>query len=284
MAVKKLNRDQFYDKLARLDEADLKKALWTLYWRGSGPIRERIEAAIDPQVESVRKAAALARPDAEAVLAEAREFARLARAGAYLAGDRRVSPKERTRWRFTFRRLATEALAALAGDDVETASAALAVLVDLACDTRGHDYFRSEDPLEAARFVVSDAVAAMWARYLQHHGFAGFAERAAEQLVRWESRYGWTRHGYGWVAERERTLGEVAAGMLTIPDAWAQFAEHYLVALDRAPAKSRTDRAEALSDWHGRLLERLAGSDDDDRLDALAEHPALAGPERTGRR
>ena len=43
VAVERLNRDQFFDKLAEMDEAGLKKALWTLYWRGSASLRERIE-------------------------------------------------------------------------------------------------------------------------------------------------------------------------------------------------------------------------------------------------
>jgi hypothetical protein len=53
-----------------------------------------------------------------------------------------VSAKERTRWRFTFRRLAADAQAALAGDDVDEAAAALELLVDLACETQGLVYFR----------------------------------------------------------------------------------------------------------------------------------------------
>jgi hypothetical protein len=43
MPAHRMNRDEFYRKLAPLDEERLKKALWTLYWRGSAPMRERIE-------------------------------------------------------------------------------------------------------------------------------------------------------------------------------------------------------------------------------------------------
>ena len=107
-----------------------------------------------------------------------------------MAGDRRVSPRERSRWRFMFRRPAEEALAALAGGEVEQASAAVTRLIDLACELRSYDYFRSEDPVEAARFVVSDAAAVLWARMRAEYGFSGFAERAAGQLLRWESRFG----------------------------------------------------------------------------------------------
>jgi hypothetical protein len=44
MQARRRNRDEFYDMLAGLDAAGLKKTLWTLYWRGSGPLQQRIEA------------------------------------------------------------------------------------------------------------------------------------------------------------------------------------------------------------------------------------------------
>ena len=37
MAQGRLDRDQFFEKLAEMEAADLKKALWTLYWRGAAP-------------------------------------------------------------------------------------------------------------------------------------------------------------------------------------------------------------------------------------------------------
>src|SRR6185312_2695914 len=108
------DREQFYGQLAGLDAERLKKALWTLYWRGSAAVRERIEAEIAPEPRARDKSRSSRETVNPAlVLAEVREFVALARAGAYLAGDRRVSPKERTRWRFTFRRLVTEAQTAL---------------------------------------------------------------------------------------------------------------------------------------------------------------------------
>jgi len=61
----------------------------------------------------------------------------------------------------TFRRLAADALAALRAEDSEPAQEAVALLIDLACETGSHDYFRSEDPMEAAQFVVSDAAAVL---------------------------------------------------------------------------------------------------------------------------
>src|SRR5439155_653236 len=61
------------------------------------------------------------------------------------------SRQERSRWRHTFRRLSGEAQDALRGEHVETAGVAVTAMIDLACETRERDCFRSEDPLEAAR-------------------------------------------------------------------------------------------------------------------------------------
>lgn len=289
MAQARLNRDEFFDKLSGLGEAELKKALWTLYWRGSAPVRDRIAAAIDPAAEEGRGRTMKPAPDPVLVLGEVTEFASLARKGAYLAGDRRVSPKERTRWRLTFRRLAGEAQDALRGDDMGSAAAAVSVMIDLACESRDVDYFRSEDPVEAARFVVSDAVRALWLRTREEEG-PRFAERAAEQLLRWESEYGWTRRGDGWVAARETSLARVLSDLLVVPDLWAGFANQYLQALDRAATggrkgqrsrRGRQQRAEGLRVWHALLIERLIGSDHEELLDRLVTHESLAGPEVT---
>ncbi len=61
----------------------------------------------------------------------------LARSGAYLAGDRRVRPRERTRWRFILERLVEEAERALAGDDLSAGAEATELLLDLAQEIRG---------------------------------------------------------------------------------------------------------------------------------------------------
>ncbi len=58
---------------------------------------------------------------------------------------------------------------------------------------RSYDYFHSDDPVEAAKFVVSDAVAVLWDSVLRNDGPAAFASRVPEQLIRWESDFGWTR-------------------------------------------------------------------------------------------
>src|SRR5258706_14457549 len=91
--------------------------------------------------------------DPDSVLFEVREFAELARAGAYLAGDRRVSPKERSRWRLTFRQLSGDALAALRADDPTPAEEAVALIIDLACETRRVGYFPSRGSVGGGEVV-----------------------------------------------------------------------------------------------------------------------------------
>lgn len=270
MPAHRMDRNQFHAKLAGRDAEQLGKILWTLYWRGSAPMRQRIEAQLDPDEHARGQRREQTLPDAAAVADRVREFAELARAGAYLAGDRRVSPRERSRWRFTFRDLADDAQTALAAEDVEdleVAAAALELLVDLACETRGYEYFRSEDPMQAAGFVVSDAAAALWRAVRERHGFAAFAHRAPAQLLRWESRYGWTRTGDGKVAQQETSLATVVDSMLSAPDHWRAFVTRYLEALeeaaDRAAAATRRwsagagreprERARALAEWHTML-------------------------------
>jgi hypothetical protein len=180
----------------------------------------------------------------------------------------------------------------LAAQDSRPAEEAL---VDLACYVKGYDCFRSEDPMEAARFIVSDAVAALWDRMLTRYGAAALAERAMPQLARWESRFGWTRTGFGAVSERETSLASVLARLLPDPDAWVACADEYLQALDGlaqtqsaraqrvygydSSAYERKARAGNLAEWHGMLLERLADYDAADRLARLAAHPAFAGAE-----
>lgn len=278
-----MNRDEFFAQVGELDEDRLRKALWTVYWRGTATMRERIEAALadDGDVPARRPAKAL--PDPTAVRDEIAGFVKLARAGAYMAGDRRVSPKERSRWRFTFKRLAGQAQDALRADDPKPAVAALEQLIDLACECGGYDYFRTQDAVAAAGFVVSDAVAQLWSLAWQHGGFEGFAEKAAPQLIRWESEFGWTRVGDGDVARKETSLAEVLAGMLQVPDTWERFAEKYVQALDGLAAKGRRgskDRAGALAAWHSMLLQRLPATEGG-VLDRIAGHPALSGPEQT---
>lgn len=235
MAAHRMNRDQFFEQLALLDEDGLKTALWTLYWRGSAPMRQRIEIQLDPDASTPpQQHRERQPPDAATVFDEVRHFVALARSGAYLGGDRRVSPRERTRWRFTFRRLATDAQQALRGDDLDTAADAVELLVDLACEMRGYEYFRSDDPVQAAGFVVSDAVGQLWATVRDRRGVAGFADDAAPQLIRWESAHGWTRSGNGRVADQETTLAEVLAAMLPTFDLWSGFAGTVLGCARRA--------------------------------------------------
>ena len=297
MPPNRMNRDEFYTAMAPNDDARLRKILWTLYWRGNAQLRGRIEEELrPPEQPKVRPAKEL--PDPGTVLDEVTTFVRLAKDGAYMAGDRRVHHTERSRWRLTFRRLAGNALAALQADEPGPAQQAVAEMVDLACDMKSWDYFHSDDPVEAAKFVVSDAVAVLWESMLRHDGFAAFARRVPDQLIRWESDYGWTRRGWGQVPEKETALAAPLARLLATPDMWRTFAGSYLDALDAAgradPKRPRTvygtfdetrfrrhERTKDLAVWHEMLLDRFAGTPEDELLDRLAASPALAGPELT---
>lgn len=269
MAADRMNRDQFFAKLAPMGEEELRKALWTLYWRGSAQLRERIETTIGPPQTSARSRTVEPPPDASLVRKRVEEFARLARGGAYLGRDRRVSPKERTRWRVIFRGLVKDSLDALRSDEVDEAGAAIAILVDLAGEMKDFDYVRSEDPVTAARFVVSDVVAALWSRQREVYGVDGLIERAIPQLTKWELAYGWTRRGEGWVAERETTLAQVLGQLLVAPESWSTAAERYLDALETASGRRRRARGTDLTEWHSMLVDRLTGSDDEELLARL---------------
>jgi hypothetical protein len=288
----RMSRTEFFDKLAGLDEQRLKTVLWNLYWRGAAPVRQRIETELQPTPVGQPRRPAAPPVDPTAVRDEVIQFVTLARSGAYLAGDRRVSSQQRTQWRSEFTRLVTDARKALRAPDPDPAADALEQLIDLARETKEYDYFRSDDPMEAARFVVSDAASLLWGHRRDRHGFDAFAVSAAAQLVRWESRHGWTRRGFGQIAKKETSLAAVLNGILTITDMWVTFARHYLDALDRTPVGNSTrtyssrsgdyareQRAQNLAEWHSLLLVRLADTDAEDVLDKLVHHRALGGPE-----
>jgi hypothetical protein len=276
MPANRMSHDEFYTAMAPTDDARLRKILWTLYWRGNAQLRERIEDDLrSPEQPKVKPKKEL--PDPDTVLDEVTTFVKLAKDGAYMAGDRRVHHTERSKWRLTFRRLTGDALAALQAVNPGPAQQAVAEIVDLACDMKSYDYFHSDDPVEAAKFVVSDAVAALWESVLRHDGFAAFAQQVPEQLIRWEADYGWTRRGYGQVPEKETALCVPLARLLTTPDMWRKFAESYLQALDAAgradPRRPRTayrsldetrhrrhERTNDLAAWHQMLLDRFAGA------------------------
>lgn len=290
-----MGRDEFFAKLAPLDAEQRGKILWNLYWRGTAALRERIEGELDPPERERRKRAVAAPPDPGLVLAEVSEFVELASSGAYIAGDRRVSRTERSKWRVTFRRLATEAQSALHAPDSDLAERAMELMIDLACDADG--CFHSDNPLEAAKFVVSQAVSALWETVLDARGFAEFTARAVPQLIRWERECGWS-NGDGKVMELERPLAEVLASMLITPEMWSDFADAYLAELDRiaaaeaplpgkgkkgrqslahspysAESYARTRRTGDLAYWNSLLLEHL----DEERAQRLAGHPAFGG-------
>ena len=48
MVTKRMSREEFFAELSPLDSERLRQVLWNLYWRGSEPLRERIEEELDP--------------------------------------------------------------------------------------------------------------------------------------------------------------------------------------------------------------------------------------------
>lgn len=294
-----MSRDEFFAKLAPLDAEQRGKVLWNLYWRGTVAVRERIEGELDPPERERRKKAVAALPDPDLVLMEVKYFVELARSGAYIAGDRRVSRTQRTKWRVTFRRLATEAQSALHAEDSGPAEEAMELMIDLACHADG--CFRSEDPLEAAKFVVSQAAWALWETMLDNRGVEEFTARAVPQLMRWKRAYGWSEGtGACKVREQERPLAEILASMLTTPEMWNAFADAYLAALDQLTAgdqpptarkntkawrdwecasrqrdQEKRWQARRLARWNSLLIEHVDG----ERAGRLAGHPAFGGPE-----
>ena len=109
--------------------------------------REEFFAKLTPKRRRRKHDAAIP-PDPALVLAEISQFVELARSGAYIAGDRRVSRTERTKWRVTFRQLATDAQLALHAEVTAPGERAMELMIDLARHVEGS--FRSEDPLRTA--------------------------------------------------------------------------------------------------------------------------------------
>lgn len=303
MAKKKFDRAAFYAKVEALDADALRKLLWNLYWPAPAPLRERIEDALEPRPRKSRRKRSN-NVDAQELQGDVTRFVGLARSGAYMGGTREVSRQERSKWRLTCKRLVDEATTLLSGDDFEAGAATVEALIDLLTETRHYEYFHSEDPVAAARVVVSDSVRTLWTTRLRQQGFRAFANSAAPQLIRWESVYGWTRYGGSKVAEKETSLATVLARMLRGQDAWEAFTTAYIEALDEFAPKPSTEnrrgaggrarrdsytvqleryalkeRARNLAEWHALLLERLDVDDTERRLDRIAAHPALAGPD-----
>lgn len=282
------SRVEFFERVAPFDADRLRLALWKLYARGNDDLRRRIAEQVDPIAREEAKAGRQAQPvDPGFLTDDVNEFCELARAGAYLGGSRRVSPKQRSAWRATFRRLLQDANKLLSQGDVEAGAQALEALLDVAIESSGFHYFRSEDPVAALNLVVSEQVAVLWRTLLSRAGLTGFARTATSQLVRWESPGGWTRHGEKLV-DREVPLAQVLDGLLPAGDAWVTLGRAYVDLLDTLAAESRSStkdewtarsersqRAWKLSEWHQVLAKRLAGTEAKDLFQRIARHQAL---------
>ncbi|MFH1531364.1 MAG: hypothetical protein ABIK09_11615 [Pseudomonadota bacterium] len=298
--MKRLNKTEFYERMAPQDLEGLRKVLWNLYWRGGKAVHARIEEELEaPDPTRTRQKKAETLPDGEWLLHDVKDFVGLARSGAYMGGSREVGRKERSLWRVTFKRHIKDAEALLRAGGLEAARPVLEALLDLIMEMGTFDYFHSEDPVEAMKVVVSDVVEGLWRADLRQAGLAGWAGRSAQELIRWETRHGWTRFGWSATAEKERPLADVVAAILPGGDAWMEFIDAYLVALAEAHAQdgsmetrrlhgwmggdaaklARENRTERLALFNGMALERLLGSGEMETARRLVKHRALSGPE-----
>lgn len=285
-----MNRAEFFDKIGPLAADRVREILWTVYWRGSAGVRERVEEALAPP-----SARPKTKPetviDSTELFDETRRFVALARSGAYIGGTRDVHRTERSKWRVTYRRLVDDATKAVASGDLGHGAGALEALLDLACELYHYNYFHSDDPVAAMRLVVSDKVQLLWVATIEREGFPAFVRRAMPQLIRWESRYGWTRCGGHPICANEMPLADVMANLLRGRglDPWITVADAYIEALTAAPKLRRAlgqderyelkRRTEKLAGFHDVLLDRLIGTEAEDRLDRIASQAQLVGPE-----
>jgi hypothetical protein len=295
--TERMDKTAFLKALEGRGPEELRTLLWTAYWRGGAPARERIEEQLFPAEAAVKRETA-AFVDAGACLEEVRTFCSRARAGDYMRGARDLGRKEVSGWRLTFRRLFEDATRALRQPGRDGDPAPLVHLLDFTFDLRNWEYFRSQDPVEAAKIVFSDRVAVLWRARIDEGGFGAFLQEAPAQFVRWESRFGWTRYD-GKATGQQRTLTEVLQGLLPGPDALLAFVRGYLAVLERLQARNATaqeartrssepsrdwrrdceHRADQLEAWNALLLERLGATEDASLLERILTLPALDGPE-----
>ncbi len=282
-----MDRGEFFAALARLDEHQLRTALWNFYAGAGTPLRAHIEAELDARVLPRSSVVQEPQPWPAAVT----QFVALARAGAFLSRGHETSPHHGSNWRSNLQRLHAASLRALGDDDITVAAPVLEELIDLCCETREVDYFSAADPLAEVHLVLSDTVEQLWGRIHSTLGFARFAELAAPQLLRWESCDGWTRTGKRTMRQRERKLAAVLEAMLKTTDEWEMFGARYLDALDACtrtgpsgstravdtPRVRACRRAWDLARWHSVLLDHLFGTSAESLLDQVAHHGALGG-------
>ena len=146
VVMNRMNRTEFFDKLSGLDEQRLKTALCNVHWRSAAPVRERIEAELQPTPAGLARRPAAAPVNPNTMRDEVIQFVTLARSGSYMAGDRRVTPRQRTQWRTEFSRLVDDVRKALRAPEPDPAADALEQLIGLARATKDYDYFRSDAP------------------------------------------------------------------------------------------------------------------------------------------
>ena len=297
MATKdRMDKTAFLKKLEGRSVDELRTLLWTAYWRGTAVTRERIEESLNPQ-EVIKQREVDAWVDPKECLREVTSFCARARAGDYMRGARDLGRKEVSGWRLTFRRLFDDSARLLQQPDTANEFRPLVHLLDFTHDLKDWNYFRTQDPVEAAKIVFSDRVETLWRSRIDHAGFGVFLKEAPAQLLAWESPGGWTRYD-GSATEKQRPLTAVILRLLPGHDSVLAFVRNYLIALEAMGPRAATPqeskvrssnpryewenacrhRSERLEHWHKALLERFVGSEDEPLIDRILTNRALDGP------
>jgi hypothetical protein len=168
MARDRMDRDEFFKRLSRLDEERLEKTLWSLYRRGNAEVRQRIES----QLERGPAAPPFGDELHVAKRGERLELRRVSGATPPLAGAtptlhlgtaRRELPRQRRRWRLTVSRLGQDTEVALQDDGREDRADEPVLLLELARDSREYELL-ADGSVDAPSVVVSDELSLLWSR------------------------------------------------------------------------------------------------------------------------
>ena len=209
-------------------------------------------------------------------------------------GDRRVHRTERSKWRLTFRRLVADALSALQADNPGSAQQAIAEMVDLACEMKGYDYFHSDDPVEPRSSCLGPPARSRCSVMTASRCSPG-ARRSSSSAGRRTAAgrdgatVGCRKRKQPCACRSPSYSPRRTCGGRSSSSTWTRWTRpDGPTRSDPAPYGSfdetrfrRHERAKDLAAWHGMLLDRFAGTPEDELLDRLAASPALAGPELT---
>ena len=287
----RLKKKEFVEKLSKYKEKELREMMWKIYYRAPETVRVRVEDLLRTPDE--RKIFKEVQDNAhrKALEQEIEEFVTTVRKGHYKRYSRHVARKYRKRWRFVFKRLLDDSTKLAEKGDVEVGLMGLETLLDLAYESFWNNYFHSDDPMKSMKVVFSDRVSLLWRARLSLEGFRSFAKHAAIQLIKWDSRFGWTYSET--LKPKEAQLSHIVSSLIKGADAWLEFAEAYLDGLNQIynELKKKADEGVGkqwlrdrirtydikLSDWNEILITRLSESGEDEMIEKIIQHK-LFGP------